>query len=302
MGTTNLKSAHRCSSSMDQFVKKLDIKLTPDEMKELLDLQTFHICSGLLAFRQTEDPGLKSLCKYFVSLGAKYGAFNPAGVMHERQAISENVKNLSDQLTVEYKKVVAVLEDKSLCIITDGWSDSVNKNSFLDYSISFIDNDFAMHNIQYSMKHFTEQKTAENIENSIRTICEELSLDAKKTSIITDSAANCVKACKAMVHFRCVCHRINTAVEKGYTQTLSQNQFLMHMDKSINSVIGYVNKANLQHELPIKLKSGCLTRPWRRYSDRFESLFKSYDKLTEVLKKVNILNLHFNFYHFPCSK
>ena len=97
-----------------------------------------------------------------------------------------------------------------------------------------------------------------------------------------------------------MCHRLNTAIEKAYTKSLQTNTYLKSADEAITGVIGYANRSNLQNKLPIKLKSGSQTRPWRRYSDRFKSIFESYEALEQKLPVFFLLNYtsQFHLYQF----
>ena len=114
--------------------------------------------------------------------------------------------------------------------------------------------------------------------------------------IVTDSAANNMKAFKSYKHYICLCHRLNTAIEKAYAKTVEEDIFFASADKNITSLIGFANRTNQQNSLPMKLKSGSATRPWRRYCDKFSSVFQSYQALQE-LSSVNF-NQNYFFYFF----
>lgn len=284
-GTTTIK-LHSCNFRITATALKSDITLTPLEQKTLLSNQVNHLAYGLLPFKQAENPGLITLLNNAVDLGAKYGRFNIETVLNDRKLLSKATYNKAEQTKRDFENEIKNLDQKSFCLITDGWSDSVNKNCYVDYSIQLIDYNFNLKNIQIDMVHFAEAKTSINIMNSVVKKCETLGVGKESITVITDSAPNMVKACKGMQHYRCLCHRLNTAIEKAFNETCSDDEYLALIDQGVTSLIGFVNKTGLQHEMPIKLKSGSVTRPWRRYSDKFGSLHDSHDKLVEILNKV----------------
>lgn len=283
-GTTNLK-LHSCNTKITAYAAA-QVELTKHEKQDLLDYQVYHVSSGLLSFKQAENEGLVALLNKAVQLGAKYGKFDISQSLSNRKAVSDRTVSLAAKTKCDYENDLRALKGKSLCLITDGWSDSVNKNCYVDYSVQYVDENFQLKSIQIDMVHFPEAKTSVNIRNSIYDKCETLNLDPFETSIITDSAPNMVKACSGMQHFRFICHRFNTAIDKAFNMSLQENNYLAVFDASVNSLIGFANRTGIQHALPIKLKSGSATRPWRRFSDRFGSLNHSFDKLVEILEKV----------------
>merc|ERR1711911_493782 len=103
-----------------------------------------------------------------ILLGAKYGKFKIDKFLHSRTAISNHVDSLFKQAIAEYTVLLTQADaNQSWCLITDGWTDKINKNSYVDYSFSIIDSDFKPQNFQFSMEVFEDKKNATNIENSI---------------------------------------------------------------------------------------------------------------------------------------
>ena len=188
------------------------------------------------------------------------------------------------ELQLEYSEFLRKYAHlNSFCLTTDGWTDSTNKNHFIDYSFTLINANFKLVHFQYEMMYQPESQTSDHITNTIQNLFDKIGISPNQAKLVTDSAANYIKAGRNFDHHMCLCHKLNTAIEKGYNQSLQENVYLKGADEAITRVIGYVNRANLQNKLPIKLKSGSQTRPWRRYSDRFNSVFSSYDALEKNL-------------------
>ena len=283
VGTTNLKNSHKCSKDIRAYCSKENVNFTERERESVLNAQTFHICSGILPFRQTEDEGLIELLSLFVKLGAIHGNFDPKLILGGRKDVSVNTTDIVKDVQTKYKCHLNSLKNlNSICLTTDAWSDSVNKNSFIDFTFNTIDSGFMFKSFQYSMVHFPESKTASNLDSITQTILAEIGIKPSDIKIITDSAANNLKAFKEYSHFKCLCHRLNTAIEKGYNKTVDDNVLFASMDSNSTILIGNVNRANKQNLLPIKLKSGSATRPWRRYCHKFSSIQRSYNALKEI--------------------
>ena len=166
MGTTNLRKSHHCSNEIRDFCQSKNIKFSPEIKKALLEAQTKHVCSGILPFRQAEDEGLIDLLKVFNKLGSIHGIFDPKLVLADRRAISKNTKELAAKIQNEYKEDLNSLKKlNSICLTTDAWSDSVNKNSFIDFTFTTLDESFVLKSFQYAMLHCNSSKTAEFLED-----------------------------------------------------------------------------------------------------------------------------------------
>ena len=287
-GTRNLFKSHICTGpTLKAFLVNRKIELTPTEKKSILSSQTEHICSALSAFNQVEDPAYKKLLNLMIEFGAKYGKFDISNNLYSRTSISNHVNDLYSEIQIKFKTLLqSVSHLKSWAVITDGWTDNVNKNCFIDYSFSVIDSEFDQHVFQFDMVPFDEKKTADNIFENLSSMLHRIGLSVNNANVITDSARNYIKAMKNVNHFKCVCHRLNTAIEIAYSKTVEKSPYFKLVDTQISDLIGFVNRTGKQCKLPIKLKSGCVTRPWRRYTDRSESIFRSFDALSKILHDV----------------
>ncbi|MES1904052.1 MAG: hypothetical protein MHPSP_004520, partial [Paramarteilia canceri] len=109
----------------------------------------------------------------------------------------------------------------------------------------------------------------------------------ESAKIITDSAPNYLKDGRLFHHLKCICHLLNTAIEKAHIETLEKNLFYKFIESRITYTIGFINYTNRQKELSIKLKSGSTTRPWKRLSNKAASMSASYYKLVEIFTEIN---------------
>ena len=99
------------------------------------------ITSANLPFRLVENGQLKILCQFLISLGAKYSNINVENIWYGRHTIRDFIvstcQNTKEEISL---KIREASHNSSLSIATDIWTDSVNRDSFLDVSAHWIDN------------------------------------------------------------------------------------------------------------------------------------------------------------------
>ena len=162
----------------------------------------------------------------------------------------------------------------------------VNKNSYLDLTLFWIDTDKPVWNLShssFSCKHFPERHTAANISCLIKEALRELTLE-DETPCTTDKGANVVCALNFAARIDCACHRLNTVIESAWSEIQQCNSDLNDLDKFTKEQVRYVHQAaGIQARLPTTLKGGGLTRPWRSLAATYESLGHCYEKWREIL-------------------
>ena len=158
----------------------------------------------------------------------------------------------------------------------------------MDVSVYYVNN-FILENAQLEMIHVDEpSKTAEIIVELLKSSLEKIKLPLSDSNFVTDCGSNILKACKIanISHFKCLCHRMNTALSSAWEKAM-ENDILKSLDKDLSKLIEYANRTQMNSKLPIKLKSGCPTRPWRQLYDKYYSLSRSYDLVEQILKEMN---------------
>ena len=177
----------------------------------------------------------------------------------------------------------------------DMWSSKHSKTQFLDFSAHYIQPDFTMKTMSLCIQHFPEQHTANNIADRFMAILSTIDQNPKEARFVTDAGANIKKACRE--NFKsslCLCHKFSTAVQLGFSNALSKSDLLCAIDLNVTSLITFVNKTDMNSQLPIRLKSGGITRPWRHLFNKFSSVKESYDSLCTILEKVILWHLGSN--------
>ena len=107
-------------------------------------------------------------------------------------------------------------------------------------------------------------KVAENIGAEVVEILISAGLQPDLVPVITHKASNIVAATSHKVRIDCVCHRLHTAIESVWEKAKAAHSTLKELYESCHKLVQYVKKTTgIQSQLPITLKQGGTTRPWR---------------------------------------
>ena len=209
-----------------------------------------------------------------------------ADILPSRRKLSEYVGKVAQNLKGQINETIAsAVERQAICFSADMWSCANTKDKYLDISIQYFEEDWTLKNGQMAMIHFPERHDHVNIREKIDGILMEIpNLDKSQCIFVTDSGANIVKACRDYyVHYRCLAHRYSTALTIGYESACKESSLLDSVERDTNSLIGYFNHSEKNKNLPIRLKSGSRTRPWRHLHEKFYSINESYDEILKIL-------------------
>ena len=264
---------------MDGFAKPKHQPLPVSDIKEINQKVLDFTISTFSPMKICEDPYFGQLAQKLVAIGASYGNIEIIDKLAKRKALRSM---LDTEYESKVEKVIQIVQNAdAVAFSSDIWSCSIG--DFLDISFTSIKN-FEMKNGQVVMFHMKEKHTGEQILKIFKSEFEKVNLETFEVMMVSDSGSNMLKAAKdgAMTHVRCICHRFNTVINEAWK--VSQcNSTLHKLDIDISSLIEYVNRTNIQSKLPIKLQSGCKTRPWRALGDRTKTVLRSYDALLNEL-------------------
>jgi hypothetical protein len=138
-------------------------------------------------------------------------------------------KNLvMDRFTNAKVITSSILQDApgSITLTTDIWT-SVANDSYLGLTAHFIDSDWVMQHLTLTVEPLPNPHTGAVLKDTIMEILDEFGVTAKFHALVTDNAANMVKAFELLeeemftrfnqqiYHIRCSAHIFNLAVQKG---------------------------------------------------------------------------------------
>jgi len=288
--TDHMKSCAATSGrqlSMAAFMKRVPGKnLASGDKVAVKNAQVRLVVEAGLSFAVVENPAFLSFAERMISIGSKYGNVSPDEVLFGRQTVRETVFQKMVECQEEIKKAVAASSaNRAVSFCTDMTTDDVNKNSYSDFTVFWVDN-WLLHHSMYKCEYFPEKHTAQNIRNFIDSTLMELGLSLTDTPCTTDKGSNIVAATAAKTHVDCSCHRLNTAIDTGWKNVMSLDADVRQLDNFCHELVKYANQASgVQSNLPKSLKHGGETRPWRSLTDMFSSISASRDALVPLLRE-----------------
>lgn len=288
-GTTSLSRHQKScspSTSIEGFCEPIKATIPAEGVEAFRDCLAKFITSTFSSLKLVEDPAFIALIQKAISFGATYSNISVKQLLPGRKGLRTHIAKLFEK--TESGIIERLKNAQSIAFSTDMWS--TKSNHYIDISFTSI-NDFKMENGQFQMISFDEKSaTGLNILEDLKTAFDKIDLNTNDLCITTDSGSNILKACKdgQMKNIRCICHRFNTIISDAWKIAKSNDTF-SKLDSDISSLIEYVNRIGIQGKLPIKLQSGCPTRPWRMLGDRTKTVLLSYDALTVELEKIGQL-------------
>ena len=300
-GTKNLLDhCKTCSSkgetqtSVACYFKKTPGKhFTTEHGKQVKDAEVRMVVQGGTSFMFVDNPGLRLFAQEMIKIGSIYGNLNVDDVIFGRETIKKCTLEKMTECQEKIKKSIMECSlNKMISFTTDLATDYINHNSYLDFTVFWIDSSCTLNHSMYRCSYFPERHTAVNIEKVIDENLAELNLSIVDTPCTTDKGSNIICATLAKTHIDCACHRINTAIDIAWKQAMDSNLELMLLDKSAHTLVKFVNQASgIQSELPTTLKHGGETRPWRSLHSMFSFILVSREDLVTELRKRKRENL-----------
>ncbi|XP_050066428.1 E3 SUMO-protein ligase ZBED1-like [Aphis gossypii] len=173
-----------------------------------------------------------------------------------------------------------------ICITVDFWTSLAN-HSYLGVTCHYLENWYLRTRVLETVE-VPESHTSINIVNNLKSILKFWNIENKVCAIVSDNAANMVKAINDIDQtylVRCTAHSIQLSINAGI-----QNNVVKEIINKLRKIVGHFNRsATAQKELEIeqekcgekkhKLVQDCVTR-WNSTCDMIDKPFKI---VTEVL-------------------
>lgn len=194
-------------------VTRTDPVVTPfsdcSARKEILDKKlAMMISQDCQPYSIVEDAGFR---EFVHSLQPKY-------VLPTRKTLS-NV--IIPALYEECRRSVqhCLDEIKYVSLSVDGWT-SISNDAYIAVTAHYIDPMWSMKSILLDCKLVTHAETSEFICTIINNIAEDWKISDKILTIVTDQAANMIKAVDLLEirHLPCFCHNLNTTLKTAMNQ------------------------------------------------------------------------------------
>lgn len=186
--STSADSSNRSSvRSISPFFKReIEYNQNSQRKQELDKALTLMIASDFQPFHIVNDNGFKN----FVHL------LDPKYVLPSTYTIRENImRQMYNDCCQTLKNILK--DVKYVAITSDSWTSRATE-SYLTVTCHFVTRDFKLNSAVLSTKPLENgiNHTANNISNALNDIFVEWNIDTKISCIVTDNAANMIKACE----------------------------------------------------------------------------------------------------------
>ncbi|CAF2868573.1 unnamed protein product [Rotaria sp. Silwood2] len=200
-----MSTAQSCSSS---------VQVEDDTQNILLDV---HNNNNSLAHDVMTCKKIYSLLK-----SSKYGNILVDNVLYDAHSVASHVSKLADEYRIKIRQeLIEPLENQTVTICPDLWSDRYRQVSYLGITICFTNDKYEFLTYDLCCAPFVENdKTAPNIIIAIQKALEPFGItDLTKLNFVSDRGPNFLKALKPFATTNCVAHRLNNIPKGGFYQT-----------------------------------------------------------------------------------
>ena len=190
-----------------------------------------------------------------------------------------------------YQVIEEMREAEFVACTTDFWT-SVANDSYIGVTAHFIGEDFTLKHRLLCLRKYSSDKTGDNIRNTFTAIIVEWQFQDKLEAVVTDAAANCIKAFEKsnFEHITCNAHNLHNAV--CHALKLETVESLM---KSVRAIVGHFKHSSKQEE-KLKNKQQSLGKPvsklqqevvtrWNSTFNMIDSILDNEESVDSVLKE-----------------
>lgn len=214
---------------MDTFINK---KIS-NEQKKLINLDLLALCTETFQpFSIVEEEAFRRFCRWIP------GYQLPTRKTLANSIMQEAYTKLHDTIKLQLTKEV-----HSICLTADMWT-SLKTESFIALTGHYITEDLELKNVLLGCCQFLGHHTADNIAAELEVLVDKYGLKNKVNFMVTDNAANIVKAVKEKLgwkHFGCYAHSLNLVVEYALSHIKPQ------IDK-VKRIVAHVKKSTISSE------------------------------------------------------
>lgn len=141
-------------------------------------------------------------------------ALEPSYVLPSRTTVSRSFLPQSYEDAVEKVKALLANEAEFVTLTTDNWT-APGAIGFMSVTAHYISPKWEMKTFLFECVHFPKSHTSENLRNELLRIIKDWGLERKVHTIVSDNAANIVRAIMltGFNHIPCVAHTINLVVQ-----------------------------------------------------------------------------------------
>lgn len=300
-----------CKGNIDQTQTSISSFVTapkpiPAKLKETVTEKCVSLCcKDIRPFNVVNGEGFAELAQELINVGAAYGRVPADSVIPTPKTIASRCIDMAEEKRDALVKTLNdVLNDSTVAMTTDMWTDDYRKVSYLTITCHFITTDMELVNrtLTTAMFPLDEAKTGENIRREIlRLLVTKFGLNASalnKIVWVTDEGANIKLALRPYQRLDCIDHVLNTVLRHGLDITeLSKPDGAPDIADTIcaaKALVKYVKQSGLAAHLSTTLRQMVDTRFSSVYLTltSIQSVFQElYEKLAERGESARIDNV-----------
>lgn len=193
---------------------------------------------------------------------------------------------------------------KALSLTIDCWT-SINNDSFMAVTASFVDEKWQLQTPVLATHNLTERHTADYLANELENIIEEWGIRDTVVSIVHDNASNVKGVAKTIkeswIDIGCAAHTLQICINHAMGTNKVTNNFISRTVNAASRLVGHFHHSGLatqellkrqetmaQGSQPLKLIQYGRTR-WNSIHDMFERLLALRWPVTAVLGDKNVV-------------
>ena len=101
-----------------------------------------------------DNPALRSFAQVLIQIGAKYGNVDIDTVLYGRKTVFNKMEKCQQEIKVQ---VLESLKYNAVSFCTDMTTDDINKNSYSDLTVFWIDDQWKLRHSMYKCEVFPEK-------------------------------------------------------------------------------------------------------------------------------------------------
>lgn len=288
------KRADQSQTSMSMFVTAP--KAIPAKVKQTVtDKCVSFCCKDIRPFNAVNGEGFTELAQELIYVGAAFGRVPAGSVIPTHKTIASRCIDMAEEKRDELVQTLNhVLQNSTVAMTTDMWTDDYRKISYLTITCHFINNKMELVNktLTTAMFPIEEAKTGENIRREIlRLLVTKFGVHASalnKIVWVTDEGANIKLALRPYQRLDCIDHLLNTVLRHGLDITALSNPDsapdIAGTITAAKALVRYVKQSGLAAQLTTTLLQMGDTRFSTVYLT-LTSIRATYQELLEKLEE-----------------
>ena len=279
--------ASKLSDSGFNF-NKLNVKISLEDRILFKESQSALVAGGIVSLNFCDKEVFQKISQVMLQLGSKYKNPDVSRVLFGKTAVRNYI--MAKLVRCKNINAEAVRNSETWCsfsVVTDMTTDQVTQREWTDFTLIWVKN-YEIKRGQYACRHWERGRhTSDNIRAFMY---EELAdigiINISQVSIITDSSRSILAAVSAMLSHRSSAHRLHKVLSDACEYAKANNIEIHNLDVFSHNLVTFAKASNnIQEHLPMRLKHGGKTHPWRSLYEMFDSISVSYYDLELILKR-----------------